>query len=158
MGAFGGLKGAKTSEAGQYLGEGDFKLRVLRCLVTGRSGPVFIAECEVVENATGKKNEKGEIIDPVGSKRSWAQKLTDKDIGFGALKGFLYACSGLSPSDPSQAAQIKEFDEEIETVADATVGPDQAMAGLFVRDSVFLKESKGKPGQFYHRHQFSPAE
>jgi hypothetical protein len=156
--AFGGLKNAKTSEAGVYLGEGEFKLKVLRCLVGGRKEPLFFAECEVVENKDQRKNDKGEVIDPVGSKRTWCQKLTDKEVGFGALKGFLYACSGLSASDPRHAQQIKEFDEQIEAVAEAAVGPDQALAGLYVRDFVILKESKGKPGQFYHRHTFSPAE
>jgi hypothetical protein len=157
MGMFGGLSEAKTSQTGQYLAEGEFVLEVQKCLVTGRGKTFFIAECVVIENSNGKKNDKGELLDPVGAKRSWMQDLTDKDVGFGALKGFIQACVGLDLKDPANAEAIKKLDGEIEQIAEAAISAEQVLKGRKVRDHVFLKDSKKNPGKTYHRHVFSPA-
>ena len=90
MGVFDGLRNAKVFERGVFISKaGSFKVRVDKILTkdTRKSGNCFIVEQTVLETSCADY--------PVGSKVTWLQKLTDKDVAFSALKPFFYACLGL---------------------------------------------------------------
>jgi hypothetical protein len=95
VGFFDGIGNAKVFENGVFLqADNEYKLQVDRMLVKkARKGyNLFIMEATVLTSTSDK--------DPVGSKRSWVQKLDDADTAEPAMKAYMYALLGYSwPQD-----------------------------------------------------------
>ena len=84
---FTGIEGVDSSGAGAYIKPGKHLLEVGKTFFKqGFKGPVFIAECDVIESN----------VHPVGQRVSFVAKLNpaDKvrnDLGLGNIKGFVAA-------------------------------------------------------------------
>lgn len=143
-GQFEGLGETELYEKGVYLSPGGvYELEVVRILLkeTRRSGLGFIVEFKVV-SATG---EGGSNHAP-GSKATWFQKMTDKDIAFPAIKQFFV---GLMDIDMNDDEQKEQFNGEIEDILEeatswAPDGDDDAhpLAGERVSCSTYTKLTK----------------
>lgn len=141
---FKGLGQAKTFERGSpFRQEGSYLLKIKKCILkqTRDKGPAFIAEFEVLETST--PNE-----DPKGVTRSWFQKLQDKDVGFGAVKEFMYGVIGVNTQD---AAAVAKADLTIEDdIADAC--DNNEMEGQLVKlETTKVTTKKNQP---FTRHKW----
>ena len=146
MGAFAGLRDAKTYEQGSYLSEGRYTLKICKSLVkdTRKSGSAFIVEAEILASTNPAC--------PVGSKGTWFQGLKDKDVAFGAIKQFLYAVVGLDPSNDADKKTIKdEIDPNIEDLMDEAVTTN-SLAGETV--NVEVKNKLTKAGKNFSQHNW----
>ena len=125
MGAFDGLNDAKTFDQGNYLGPGNYLLKVTKCLLKDSfaSGTCFVTEFEVLESDNPEHKP--------GSSGSWVQKMTPKDISLPAIKSFIYAVAGADTPDERAAIPCQE-------VADAAVEKG-ALNGSLVRAEVIKK-------------------
>lgn len=114
---FDGIEDADIFERGKYLNPGfEYGLEVQKILVkdTRKSGKAFIVEFKVLES--------NDPDTKVGVKRTWFQKMIDKDIAFPAIKEFMAALLGYAPQDkerwdrfnklisPTLKAAIKEYE------------------------------------------------
>lgn len=124
---FSGLKGAKAYDKGVWLKEGTYVIRVKRGVFkhTRSKGDAFILEFEIVKSTYDEAKKKAitamgttpfdmkdlEKILPnqAGTSASWYQSLKDKDIGFGALKGFAASILGMPSEDPAFLEGVEVF-------------------------------------------------
>jgi hypothetical protein len=133
---FSGIDRADTFERGKYFPpDGTFYLKLQKTLVKGtrKSGAAFIAEFEVV----GSNHD--EV--PVGAKRSWFQKMVDKDVAFPAIKEFMAALLGFSKEDK---AEWKSFEAKLEGIlTEATdfegKAEDHPLYGMTVKVTTWQK-------------------
>lgn len=108
MGILDGLNTAPMFENGQFLTPNNhYELEVQRLLVknTRKSGMCFIMEGTVLASTCDK--------DPIGSKRTWIQKLSPADVAFPALKGFMYALLGYDFNGADKAFCVTNIDPEL---------------------------------------------
>lgn len=116
MSAVDRILAAQTFERGTYLGlcrgtlpkkgepaasdivNGEYVLKIERVLYKPTSPK--IGECVVVEFTVETSNSEGS---PVGSKRSWVQKLSNAS-GVSGYKGFLYAALGAKTTEQRATA------------------------------------------------------
>lgn len=108
-GYFAGLREAKTFQKGVYfLQDCKYKLKIKKTHVieTQDKGDAFIAEFEVLECSDPRHVPGFEV--------SWYQGLVNKNVAFGQLKLFFYACMGADPNNSKDAGKIQEIDAEIE--------------------------------------------
>jgi hypothetical protein len=94
---FSGIENAQTFERGKFFPpDGTFYLKVDKTLVkqTRKSGAGFIAEFIVLGSTHSDVN--------AGDKRSWFQKMADKDVAFPAIKEFMGALLGFSKDDKDE--------------------------------------------------------
>lgn len=175
MGAFSGLRDAKMFERGTPLSarklganpahdknqpESDknepflwapqtFVLEIEKCLLkkTRKSGMGFIVEMRVLEPSPDP------IAHPVGSKRSWFQKMEDADVAFGAIKQFAAAASGVNPNDKEAVkTQIEPYVED--TMEQACDEGKNALKGAKLKAEVAHKRTQ-KNFEF-SQHIFEP--
>ncbi len=105
---FDGIDEADIFEKGQYLpAGGKFRLKVHKMLVkkTRKSGPGFIAEFTVVESSLPEVT--------VGGKRTWFQKLNDKEVAYPAIMEFMGA---VLQYDPNNKAEWQEFKGKLKPI------------------------------------------
>lgn len=151
MSLFPGLGNAPTFEYGQYLSgceQGyDFVLRVDRCLKKKtRKGDAFIVEFTVMESNAPS--------DPVGSSRTWFQKLTDTDIAFPAIKTFLITSMGFDMKRDAATIAAKMPPAVIDALGTEAC-EKQVLSGKVVRCRTVLKDKSKSEGKFT-RHDFAP--
>ncbi len=147
--SFKGAKGMTISGQGVYFTPGvDCILRIEKThIFPARKGDMYIVEGVIVEG--------GNAEHPVGARRSWLQGLKDKDIAFRAVKAFCIAALGLSMKRSEDDKKIAQFEEECETVLEAS-----AVENIFKGHTVRL-ETTNKPtraGQDFTLHVWSPAD
>ncbi len=149
---FAGARDVKLFENGSYLTDGFVGvLEIERCLVkdTRASGTMYFAEMKIVES--NLPNE------PVGARRSWAQKMLDKQMAFANIKRFCMAASGIDPRDASKAEEIAQFDancEQIMTESDHKHG--NIFGGVKIRVRTEKKAKKNKEGETFTLYTFEP--
>lgn len=124
--------GVKLSERGQYLTPargpspgldaqtgkpipgaeipGQYVLKIKRNIVkhSRTNKDLWIAECTIVESNNPEH--------PVGADRNWVQDLSDPQVGFRSVKGFLYATMGLDTKNAEHKKLIDECEAEEEEV------------------------------------------
>ena len=134
MGIFDGLKDAKTYEKGSYLSAGAYTLQIEKTIVkdTRKSGTGFIVEFKVIKS-TCKDH-------PVDTKATWFQGMKDKDVAFGAIKGFMLAVSGLDETRDKETIK-NDFDPNIESLMDDAITKN-ALKGSVVDVQVVLKKTQ----------------
>jgi hypothetical protein len=139
-----GFKQAQTYDQGKYLDPGQYKAEIVKTLVKDSrgSGTLFIAELRILESNHAEHSP--------GSKRSWVQKMQDKDIAFPAIKEFAMAVMGVSKND---TAAVSEFNEQCETLLDAAIN-ENLFEGYTVAIECFHKETK--KGNTFTVHQWYP--
>jgi hypothetical protein len=116
MGMFDGLGETELYERGVYLTPGGvYELEVKKVLLkeTRKSGLGFIVEFTVL-SAEGA----GEAQHAPGSRATWFQKMTDKDVAFPALKQFLVGLLGINMNNPEEK---EEFNSKVEEILEAAV-------------------------------------
>lgn len=134
---FSGIDRADTFERGKYFPpDGTFYLRLQKTLVKGtrKSGSAFIAEFEVLGSTL-------EEDCPAGSKRSWFQKLVDKDVAFPALKEFMAALLGYTKSDKDE---WKAFEAKLQDILDEATDfegktEDHPLHGMTIKVTTWQK-------------------
>jgi hypothetical protein len=165
---FAGLKTAKVSERGIYTNPGKYKVRVNKCIMKHvRKGyDAFICEFVIVEsnylemrklrtegaNLTPEQLEALEKTLPnkVGTTSSWFQSLADKDVGFGALKGFAAAITGSNPEDPSFIDDVENIlseavngtDDEVAAAKAAGRHPEGSLKGCLLPLETYIIKTK----------------
>lgn len=114
MGIFDGINNAPTWEKGRKLPDGsDNLIRIERCLLQKsqqqKGADIFIVEFVVEESNKAE----------VGGRYSWTQFMTDQNVAFPALKGFVLAIFGVNKErDPIQYAAVEK---QVDTVLEAAV-------------------------------------
>ena len=136
---FEGIEDADIFERGNYLPpDGTYGLKVIRMLVKGtrKAGPAFIAEMEVLHSTHEK-------VEP-GTKRSWFQKLTDKDVAYPAIMEYMGALLGYSPDDKDEWEGFKKNLRQIMNEAGNFDGKpeDHPMHGETVKVSTWQKTTQ----------------
>lgn len=150
MGAFAGMRDAKMYETGTPLTQGVYTLEITKCILknTRKSGLAFIAELTVLES--------NNPAHPVGSKRSWFQKMADLDVAHGSLKIFAAAVLGFDPMTQKEEIKAK-LDPEIEAIMDAACDEgQQVFRGKRVAVECVPTTTKEKKLPFT-RHNWAPA-
>lgn len=149
MGVFDGLRNATVFERGAFLTPGIYDLTIERCLVkqTRKSGDGFIVEFAIDTSS-------GEGANAAGSKASWFQKLSDKNVAFGAIKEFVYAAMGFDYAKDKERI-AKEIDPKIEEIMQEAISDKNPMRGLKIRCQVNMKKTL-KGGDF-SVHTWSPS-
>lgn len=159
---FSGLAIAKVSERGAFCTPGLYKVQIKKVILkrTRKGYDAFIVEFSVLESnhttaktaaiqAFGDKPYDAASLDKSlpnkpGSTASWFQSLSDKDIGFGALKGFAASVTGQQPEDPEFCGQVEKFLES------ACSPVDKALEGwICPLEVVEIKTKAGTPFSLY---------
>ena len=136
---FEGIEDAKVFDRGAYLPpDGIYALRVIRMLVkqTRRAGPAFIAEHEVIYSTHPD-------IQP-GAKRSWFQKLQDKEVAYPAIKEYMGALLAIDRDDKDA---WKEFEGQIRDILNEAANfegkpEDHPLHGETVKVTTWQKTTK----------------
>jgi hypothetical protein len=136
---FDGIEDAQVFERGSFFPpDAVFYLKVHRMLVKGtrKSGPAFIAEFEVLYSTHPDVN--------VGAKKSWFQKLTDKEVAFPAIKEFMGALLGYSPDEKEE---WKTFSGQLREILNEAGGfegkaEDHPLHGETVKVSTWQKKTQ----------------
>lgn len=164
---FSKAKGVELSQRGQYLSEvkdpvtgavtpGQFDLRIIRNMVfrDRKQRDFWIAEFEVIASNNPQH--------PVGSLRNWMQNISDPQVGFRAVKAYVFAALGLDHKEPEDKKVIEsEIEPSIDTVlAEALEDPKDpacknALKGAVVKCEVTKIKTKEKNADF-SLHAFSP--
>lgn len=113
MGILDGLNEAKVFETGTFFETPEehngfsYEVDVERILVkkTRKSGMCFIVETRVTASNSAK--------DPVGSRRTWLQKLEPSETAFPAVKSFMYALLGYNFAGEDKEFCIKQIDPQL---------------------------------------------
>lgn len=155
-----GLAQGQVFERGTYLtanpGGSAYDLEIVKCIgkKARKAGESFIVEFRVLSARDLAPQDFGpgaaQVRNPVGSKATWFQKLSDADIAFGAIKEFLYAVGGFDDIRAASAA----MDSTIEQTADAAVSTANILAGRKVH--VETQMVKTQAGKDFTRHTWSP--
>jgi hypothetical protein len=167
MSLFAGLREAKTFERGNYLREGQYLVKVKRCMykVTRAKGDAFILEFEIVTSDYEDRKAKflaawpkeqsldwGELEkalpNKVGTTASWYQGLQDRDIGWGSLKGFAASITGSDVNNP-------EFLEMVEDFLEACCRSG-AIDGKIIPVEVTVAPQKKDPSKDFSHHRWGP--
>jgi hypothetical protein len=148
MGLFAGVDKAKMTTKLPPLTQGKYRLKIEKCQmikVFKTGGNAFISEFEVVKSDTAAH--------PVGSKRSWYQKMEPSEIALGSLKQFAASFLGVDPRDPTKVDA--EISPTLEKDLEAAVGPGNGFAGLV--SDVQVDAVKTKENKDFNRHSWIPA-
>jgi len=137
MGAFSGLKEARSTQGGLYLKPGNYtvqvqKVKMQKSQVGNRE--FFIAELKVVDS----DNEEMKA----NSEPSWLVELPGKypELALGNVKAFLHAAfSSMAEAEGEEAPDEEDIDEAMATLA---VSEDNPLAGVFMSAKAFQKETK----------------
>lgn len=137
LGLWAGMENANVYENGVYLTPGIYDLEIIRCIdkMTREKGPAFIAEAEVLSSTNPEH--------PVGSKRTWYQKMVDLNVGQGAIGGFLFGIFDLD----NVPARKTDFWPYMGRFMPRVVGPENVLSGLMVhvRCTQITTVKKGQP-------------
>lgn len=136
---FDGIENAQVFDRGKYLPpDGKYKLSVVKTLVKNarKAGPSFIAEFIVEESNHPDV--------PVGDKRSWFQKLVDKDVAFPAIKEFMGALLGVDRNDK---AAWKELEGKLKGILNEATNfegsnEDHPLHGMKIFVTTWQKQTK----------------
>ncbi len=126
----------------------EVKLEKTYVVNTRDKGDAFIAEFEILNSSSNTQKP--------GTKVSFYQGITlNKETGFAAIKGLMYALLGFDPNNAEDAVKIaNEVDPEIEDeMAKAVV--ENHMAGARVRCQTCTRVSK-KTQKPYTVHNWAP--
>lgn len=145
---FKGLKDAQVFDRGVPLNrngkvgdEHNYVLEVQKALIKDtQKGLATIVEFTVVSS--------DDPDDPVGSKRTWFQKMTNKQVAFGAIKEFLYALNGVDRHADPEAAQ--KLDASMESIMDSVEQDPEALKGEKVAVNTLIIMTQKEP-----RHPFT---
>jgi hypothetical protein len=154
-GLFSGLRNAQVGGAKKpYMHPGVYVVKVQKAVykATRKKGDAFILEFEVVQSnyeaelATITRGLNGAppniaeldktLPTKAGTNGSWYQSMADKDIGWGALKGFAAAIVGQeNPNDPA-------FMEGVETMLENIIANNMLEGVLLPLECVMIKTQK----------------
>ncbi len=142
-GLWAGIENANVYENGVYLTPGIYDLEVVRCISkkTREKGDAFIVEFEVLSTSTSDH--------PVGSKRTWYQKMVDISVGHGAVAGFLMGCFDLD----NNAARKVDFFPYLGSFMPRVDGPENILSGIMVRARC-TQITTVKKGQPFTKHDW----
>lgn len=150
MGLFDGIGDAEIFERGRYI-KGGFRgvVEVTKTLAkqTRKSGVGFIVELKIVETNMPEEH-------PIGSKATWFQKMTDRDVAFPAIKAWAAACAGY------EAHEKDKIEKEVaphlsEALDNATTNPtDNDFVGVLLR--LETEQIKTRNDRDFTRHEWSP--
>src|SRR5271169_537156 len=155
---FAGLRGATVSDRAPWLREGQYVIRVKRAIwkVTRTKGDAFILE--VMVERSNYQTVKKKHLDTLGptlvtplvmadlekilpnqeqTSASWYQSLKDREVGFGAVKGFAANILGVPSEDP-------KFLDEVEPFMQAVVQAGAINGMLIPVEVVTTKTKKGE--------------
>lgn len=145
MSLWAGLSTAQVFENGVYFGPGIFDVEIVRCLSkdTQKSGLAFIVETEVLTSTNPEH--------PAGAKRTWFQSMKNKNVGFGAVAGFLLHAFALE----NNAARKTDFFPFLEPFMLRVTGPENVLSGCYLHLQCSMIKTKEK-GNDFTRHDWSP--
>jgi len=137
MGAFSGIGEAEVYERGNYLKPGGMFLLVVKDMLlkeTQNSGLGFIVEFEVLESTLEEDH-------PVGSKATWFQSMTKRQVALPAIKEFMAFLLKVNLKD---SAQKEQFNSEVEDILNAATDfegdpADHPMYGEKIRVHTYTK-------------------
>lgn len=134
MGFFDGLSQAPVYEKGQFFEPGDYKLDIQKVIPakSTRKGDMFIVEFVVLESNNPNV--------PPGSRRTWMQKLLDKQIAFPAIVEFVIAASGVSTDDKETVAKVRGVIEDVMNQCNAS-NDDNPLTGRQVYLNAFQRKT-----------------
>ena len=134
-------RGVPLNRNGKLGDEHNYVLEVQKALIKDTmKGLATIVEFTVVESDSPD--------DPVGAKRTWFQKMTNKQVAFGAIKEFLYALNGVDRHADPEAA--KKLDLEMESIMDAVESDSEALKGERIGVNTLVIMTQKEP-----RHEFT---
>lgn len=145
MGLFGGVKDAKFSEGGVYLGEGVFRLQINACKqIRTRTGKdAFLAEFTVAESTNVKHLP--------GSQVTWMVTF-DKEPALGNVKQFI--ATAITDELTARGMSGDPMGHVDEPLCELVVGPSQPLKGKFIRASG--NNIKTKAGRDFTKVKFLP--
>lgn len=139
MSQFAGMSEAKVFSNGSYFtdtGEYDCNIKAVISKKTHKNGPSVIVELEILKSSNPDKV-------PVGSKKSWVQKLSDTTIAFPNLLSFLGAVMGYDQNTAEDAKYINEvLVKKSEALLDEAVSDKNPLAGKRIKVSAFPHTTK----------------
>jgi len=122
MGIFEGLKHAKTktSDRGVWLNPGVYRVKVAKCIwkQTRSKGEAFIMEMDILKSTYNPQQHVvdgrkiAEAPNEAGTRATWYQSCRDRDVGFGALKGFAADITGAKVEDPVFVSAVEGLLEQ----------------------------------------------
>lgn len=146
---FKGIGEAEVSRKSTYLKDGVYLLKVKECRIKKMfgKGDSFLAEFEIVESSNPDFKP--------GISTAWFQKMDPPNMSLPALKGFAYACLGISTAATDKdAVEAREaVDEELSTImvkacVDGFEQAENYFAGTLVRAELITRPNKKVPGEF----------
>ena len=142
MGLFSGIGDAQVGQGGVYFLPGEYVVEIIKCFTmrSRKREDLFIAECLIKESNNPERRP--------GSKASWVVNFK-QDAALGNIKGFVAACSGISPSN--QKAVDAEVDEES---CEYAVDDDNPLAGTLLSLSAVNKITRA--GNDFTLHMWEP--
>lgn len=149
MGAFSGLRKAKSTKGGNYIQPGNYLFQIKR--VKMQQGQVggklwFIAELLVLKSEQTVDDIRP---NPINTEPSMVVEVSTKDfddmtpkeqLGLGNIKAFLYAA--FSALAISEGAKPPEEDDIGEEAADMAVSEDNPLAGVRLSGKAFHKDTQ----------------
>lgn len=170
MGRFSGAGQAKLVGKGDYLNEGDYRLRIKKCeYVNTQKGPAYVVSFDVIsasliEFVNGKGSAENINVNPsirpapelIGKDKTWFQGMgttpAAQDTAFSALKMFVFAVEGFDPALHS-AIELKAKEGTVDQTLEDSVTELQKLAGEYVDVSVRQIKTRDK-GNLFSRHTF----
>jgi len=167
MGLFTGIEDADLFQRGKFLTPdfvGVLEVRKTVAFQTRSHGMAFIVEFEILESNKPEGTTRTIQVDgaekvvadafPVGTKATWFQKLSDKDIAFPAIKAFVAVLSGytLDQKDKIDEELSPELADLLDTCTETP--DDNPLVGL--RINVTTTGVVTKNNRDFTRHDWDP--
>jgi len=132
---------AQVFGRGQYLKEGNYKLRLLKMFTikTRKKKNALIVDFEVLESDNPAIKE--------GGTRNWFQDLSDEDIAFPEIKKFMLKLFGFQDNDDG----VEEFEDKLEDLLEVCADDkwkdeddeDHPLHGRTIDVECWMKETRG---------------
>lgn len=157
---FAGVKDAKVSERGSYCNPGLYTIQIKKILSkrTRKNLDAFIVEFTILTSNHDEEKKKAvaafngqpfdmstlekKLPNKAGTTASWFQSLADREIGFGALKGFAASITGANP-------ESKDFNEGVEMLLSAAVKENILDGYTCPLETVEIQTKKNTPFTIY---------
>jgi len=139
---------------------GGYKAFILEFTIVSSNRPATIPR-ESNETAVEYDARVKRAPNAAGTRASWFQSCKDKDIGFGAIKGFIADITESNPEDPEFVAGVEQEFDEIINGSKNEKGErvnNGAINGMLVPIEVYTIMTKPKPnfpdGTPFSKHAF----
>jgi hypothetical protein len=151
-GRFAGMNGSTPFQNGAHFdGPGEYECTIAGVLLKDsvQKGAMIIVELEVITTSDPARH-------PIGAKRSWVQKLSNRVVAFPSLVGFVAAAYQYDAGIPEHAAAIQaQISPQSEALLEGALGG--SFTGKRIHVSSRFHMTKGPPPQQITILDFRPA-